>query len=312
MSKLTAITLALALHVAPSFALTPVAPVAAPAEATARIETQVPGTTTGAAFINVRRIFALYGDLITQTPQYSQVEAAVAAGFPNPAKDLDQIGVVSNIDNFAESSAGVVIKGNIDMDGLMKFAAAQGITFTPSMYRGVTLMTGALDGRSTQVGFVDESTTLVSIDKNGTGVHEGTKSIVATLKKEAPSFGERHLMSLPANYLANLSLEVPADLAAGLDGVAGGQFAVLKAVKFVAASVTADEATKDAKLELTATCDTEENAAAVHGLLQQLVAAFGSRAGDLLNQLSLSVAGKNVTITLVIPRAEMEGFVGNR
>lgn len=316
MSRLTAITsvLALALNVVPMFALTPVAATdAAAAEAAARIETQVPGTTTGAAFLNVRRIFALYGDLIKQTPQYSQVEQAIAAGFPDPAKDLDQIGLVSNIENFANSSAGLVIQGSINMERLMAFAQSQNVSFTPSMYRGVTLMTGKLDNRSTQVGFVDEGTTLVSVDAKGVGVHEGTKQIVATLKKEQPSFGERNALTLPANYLANLSVQVPADLVAGLDSVAGGQFAVLKAVKFVAASVTADERTKDAKLELTATCDTEENAAAVHGLLQALSGALSGAGGgtELLQQLSITVAGKNVTITLTIPRAEMEAWLAN-
>lgn len=324
MSRIVAITsvLSLALNVAPMFAVQakPAKSVkhktaktaAAPVATAARIETQVPGTTTGAAFINVRRIFSLYGDLIQKVPQYSQVEQAVAAGFPNPAKDLDQVGMVSNIENFAQSSAGVVITGNINMDRLMKFAASQHVTFTPSMFRGVTLMTGKLDNRSTQVGFVDESTTLVSIDPAGEGVHDGTKQIVATLKKEAPSFGEHNLLALPANYLVNLSLQVPAELASGLDEVAGGQFAVLKAVKFLAASIVADEATKDATLNVTATCDTEANATQVHALLQALSGALAGRGGDILQKLKLSVSGKNVTIELTIPRAEMEALVASR
>ena len=309
MSKLTAITsaLVLALNVLPAFALTPVA---AP---TTKIEAQVPGTTTGAAFINVRRIFALYGDLIRQAPQYSQVEKAIAAGFPDPAKDLDQVGVVSNIDNFANSAAGVVVTGSINMDGLMKFAQSQNVTFSPSLYRGVTLMTGKLDNRSTQVGFVDENTTIVSIDAKGDGVHEGTKSLVATLKKEAPSFGERNALTLPANYLANLSLQVPAEIAASADSLAGGQFAPLKALKFLAASVTADERSKDARLEVVATCDTAENAAAVHGLLQTLSGALAGNAStaSLLQKLTITLEGKNVTITLTIPRKDMESWVAN-
>ena len=317
MSKLTAGVLALALNVAPIFALAPAtraeAPIEVPAAAQARIETLVPGTTTGAAFLNVKRIFALYGDLITHAPQYSQVEQAIAAGFPDPANDLDQIGVTSNIENFANSSAGVVITGHVDMDKLMKFAATQHLTFTPSMYRGVTPMTSKLDNRSTQVGFVDENTTLVSIDEKGEGTHEGTKSIIATLKKESPSFGEHNLLTLPANYLANLSLQIPAELTGSLDGVAGGQFAVLKAVKFLAASVTADDRTKDANLQVTLSCDTAENAGAINTLLQTLAASLnGAGHGtELLQQLKITLEGKNVVLSLTIPRSEMEHLVGN-
>jgi hypothetical protein len=312
MSKMITSLLALALTMTPAFALDRT-PATAPVEAATRIETQVPATTTGAVFVNVSRIFKLYGDLIKKTPQYTEFEKYIAAGFPNPETDLDQIGLVSNIENFANSSFGVVVTGSINMERLMAFAQANNVAFTPSMYRGVTLMTSKLDGRDTQLGFVDEKTTLVSVDPNGQGVHQGTKDIVATLKKEAPSFSERNLLTLPADYLANLSLQVPAELAAGLDEVAGGQFAVLKSVKFVAASVRAEERTKDAVLAVTLTNDTEENAVQVEQLLTALAGALGSagRGADVLSQIKITREGKNVTLSLTIPKADMESWVAN-
>lgn len=311
MSKIIPSVLALALTITPALALdrTP----ATPPQTTAKIETLVPGTTTGAAFLNVRRVFALYGDLIRQTPQYSEFEKFIAAGFPNPATDVDQIGLVSNIENFTRSSMGIVVTGSINMERLMAFAQSQNVQFAPSMYRGVTLMTSKLDDRSTQLGFFDENTTIVSVDEKGEGTHEGTKQMVATLKKEAPSFGEKNHFALPADYLANIALEVPAELASGLDEVAGGQFAVLKAVKFVAASVRAEERTKDAQLAVTLSCDTEENAAQVEQLLKALAGSLGGagRGADVLSQIKITREGKDVTLSLMIPRSEMEHWVAN-
>ena len=320
MTRLTAVTAlaVIALNLVPAFALeraaTQPAPAPAPAPAASKIEAMVPGTTTGAAFLNVRRVFALYGDLIKKAPQYSQIEKAIAAGFPDPAKDIDQVGLVSNIDHFTESALQVVVTGSINMDGLMKFAQTEHVEFAPSMFRGVTLMTSKLDKKGAQLGFYDENTTIISVDDKATDpVHEGTKALVATLKKEQPSFGEKNQLTLPANYLANLSVQIPAELTSSLDSVAGGQFAVAKAIKFVAASVTAEERTKDASLSITLTCDTEEHATGVKTVLEMLAgaAANGGHGADILNQLKLSVAGKNVVVELTIARSDMEHWVAN-
>src|SRR5258708_1364384 len=128
MTRVTALTglVAAALTACPLFALDRAPETQpAPAPAAAKIEALVPGTTTGAALLNVRRIFQLYGDLITHAPQYSQFEKAIAAGFPDPAKDIDQVGLVSNIDHFSESAMQLVVTGSINMDRLMKFAQSE-------------------------------------------------------------------------------------------------------------------------------------------------------------------------------------------
>jgi hypothetical protein len=321
--------LAIALGVGPALAIDPTpapAPVPAPAPApqpgpapapaaAPRIETLVPATTSGAAFVNVKRIFALYGDLIRRSPQYGAIEQYIAAGFPDPARDLDQIGISSDIENFAESSVGLVITGSINMERLLAFAQSQNLALTPSMYRGVTLMSGTLDNRSTQVGFVDEQTTLVSIDRASTsGVHAATKAIVATFKGEAQSFGGANLVALPVEYLANLSLKVPAKVREEIASTAHGQFAPLAKVEFVSGSIIAEERTKDAEVKIDLTCDAEESAQAVEELLKKLADSLAANGGasELAGRIRITRTGKVVTLALTIPRKEMESWVGER
>lgn len=60
----------------------------------------VPGTApinTG-AFLNVRRIFDLYGHLIQRLPQFGIIEQLIAAGFPDPRTDINKIGLISDLD----------------------------------------------------------------------------------------------------------------------------------------------------------------------------------------------------------------------
>lgn len=308
---LTAI-LTLTLAAGPVLSLDRNAPGRAPASQ-AQIENQVPANTAGAFFLNVRRLFKLYGDLIEQHPSYSQIGQAIAAGFPDPAKDLDQIGIVVPLKNgdFTPIFAGT-ITGALDMEKLLAFAKNMGLPLTPSMYQGVTLMTTTLDQQSAQIGFVNEETTLFSLDKTGT--HDLTRAIVATLKGEQPGYGAAHGLELPAEQIASLHLEVPAEISAYF--VTGSpDLKPLQHVRFASAILAAADATLDGSLAVKLTCETDAQAAEVEAALKKLIGwAEGLRRGhaatDLVKRLKFTLSGKELTIRLELTRKEIEELVG--
>src|SRR3954469_999050 len=76
-----------------AFALTPV-----PAAADPRpIDQLTPSSTPTSVFVSVKRAFQLYGTVITSSPRWKDVAALIAQGFPDPATDLDEVGLASDL-----------------------------------------------------------------------------------------------------------------------------------------------------------------------------------------------------------------------
>jgi hypothetical protein len=260
-------------------------------------------------FLNVKRVFELYGDLIHQTSGYTQFERYIAAGFPDPAKDLDKIGLVTNLENLSKSPVGLVFTGSINKVKLLAFAFSNGISFTESAYRGVTLHTSKMDRTSVQLGFVDESTTLVTVDESG--VHQGSKDIVDTLTGGLQSYAAANSFALPANWLGNFSLKITSTLRQ-MAGAAPADFSAIAYLDFITGSVTALERTADAKFDIVGTCDTEEHAAQLEQQLKAQIQASANGGGsvaDITSKITVSRSGKSVTMSCVIPRTDMEHWV---
>src|SRR5437867_1158977 len=96
--SLIAAVLGLNLFVGSALALTP------PATSKA-INAKIPAAPGSAIFVNVKRIFSLYGDLITSTPQWQKVTAEIQKGMPDPSKDLDEVAIALDLVHASSSNA---------------------------------------------------------------------------------------------------------------------------------------------------------------------------------------------------------------
>lgn len=306
--SLVSFVVGLNLVLSPAMAVTPTA---APAKKS--IDQKIPGSQPGAAFVNVKRIFALYGDLIKKQSYYEKVTEAVADGCPDPSKDIDEVAFGLDLTKVTESNGvGGVITGRFDLGRALGFLAKKGVTnLTPSVHRGVALMTGKDDDESLQFGLAEENTLVVSSDK--TGEHAATKEIIATLNGETPGYAESTGSSLPADYLALVSTRIPQQIVDAFSPQVPPQFEVVTHVRALSLSVTAKDS-GDGSASLTATCDTEESATGLTELLEamrQNFAGSGISGTDLLNKLTISVEGKTAKLQLSIEKKELEEIFGN-
>jgi hypothetical protein len=268
------------------------------------VDKKIPAAPGSAIFVNVKRIFGLYGDLITKSPQWESVAKQIEQGCPDPSKDLDEVAV--SLDLAQANTVGGVITGRIDKIKLLAFAAANGVTLTPSVNRGVAIMTAKHNSTNVQLGFVDYETTLFSSDN--AGAHEPMNALISTLKGEIPSFGEATETSLPANYLALASVKVPQEIVDQYGTQVPPALEPVKHIKVLSLSVEAQDS-GDGSATLAATCDTEANAKALGAILEELRQQFGSSGmsgSDLLNRLKVSVTGKVAKLELSITKAELE------
>lgn len=285
-------------------------PVPAPKPAKPAMTEMLPAAPGSAVFVNVKRIFKLYGELITKQPQYEQVAKYVKEGMPDPAKDLDEVGI--SVDLFKAGtthSGGGVVTGRVDKMKLLALAAAHQVSFTPSMFRGVALLT-AKDGQdSIQLGMVDDGTTTVSMDREGK--HESTKSILATMQGEAQSFGAATGTKLAKDYLALASVQITQEMIDGFGASIPEQFAIVKTIRVVSLSINAKDS-GDGSARLTIGCDTAESTKGLVELLNQLRESFagsGARGTDMLAKLKVTSKGKTATLELAVTKAELEGIV---
>lgn len=273
------------------------------------MEQMLPAAPGSAVFVNVHRIFKLYGELITKSPQYADVAKYVKQGMPDPAKDIDEVGISVDLFKAGTShSGGGVVLGRLDKMKLLALAAAHKITFTPSMLRGVALLTAVDDKDSIQLGMVDDTTTVVSIDREGK--HESTKAILATMQGEGTSFGAATGTKLSKDYLALASVTITPELIAQFGTSVPEQFAVVKTIRVLSLSINAQD-TGDGSARLAVTCDTAESATALVALLEQLRESFGSagRGASVLAGLKVSRTGTTATLELAVAKKDLEELV---
>jgi hypothetical protein len=323
-SRFTVISTILAIFVTASQALA-IQPAAAanrgeasPAPA-GGIESKLSGDFSAGAFVNVKRLFALYGDLIQKQASYKEFVAKhVALGCPDPAKDVGEVGVVANIDKLEKSDFAVVGTGAFNIEKVWAYVQSQqkpgDAPLVPSMIRGVTLMTDkAKDGTLVQMGFYDEKTALVSVSRTDAAAR--TRDTIATLKGESPSFGTATRLQLPANYIANLSVKVPAEFYNAVGKYLPEEFAAVKKVESVSAYITAEDASKDATAVVRLACGEEPNAAALEQIVKGLKEMAGGMTNghgaqtEVLESIKISHSGAIVELSVTVPRAEMEKLV---
>lgn len=305
--SLVSFVVGLNLVLSPAMAVTPNA---APAKKS--IDQKLPGSAPGAAFVNVKRIFSIYGELIQKQSYYEEVRKAVSQGCPDPAKDVDELGFSLDLTKVSSSNSfGGLVQGRFDLAKGIAFLASKGITLAPSAYRGVALLTGKDDGDSVQFGLTDENTLVFSSDK--TGEHTATKEIISVLNGEVPGYAESTGSTLPADYLAVVSTRIPDQIVDTYGSQVPEQFEVVKHIKAMALTVNAKDS-GDGSASLTATCDTEENAAGLTEILEamrQNFAGSGVSGTELLNKLTIKVEGKNARLELAIDKADLEKIFGN-
>lgn len=303
----------LALQLAAGLALAAKAkPAAAPKPARPGMEQMLPASAGSAVFVNVKRIFKLYGPLIEKAPQYAEVKKLIAQGLPDPAKDIDEVGLSIDLLKASSShSGGGVVTGRLNTTKLLALAAVHKLTFTPSLYRGVPLLTAVdpTSKESAQLGLVDEETTIVSMDKEGK--HETTKAILAVLQGEAQSFGAATGSKLPKDYLALASVQITPEMIAQFGSSVPPQFEVATHIRLVSLSISA-KTNGDGAARLAISCDTEEATKALVQLLEQLRESFGSSRGrgtDVLSRLKVTTKGKTATLEVSITKTELEEIV---
>jgi len=298
------VLLSCAIGLSPVLALDP-APAPAPSEQP-KIETQLPGNTSFAAFVNFQRLFQLYGDILIKSHWYRDAQKEIAAGFPDPAKDITQLGVVANLEDIGTASAGVVSQGSIDMARAMAWAQSHHLGFTPSNYHGVTLMTTQLDKSAIQAGFVNETTTLLAIDRPV--LHDTAKNIIGTIQGQVPSFSATTGITLPANYLGNASFKMTDALRAVLSH--SGSWEPITHIDLATASVTSDVATQDAQVDLVVTCDADAAAQTLLAIVQKDIPHLTGANGPC-SKLVASATGKVLTVNGSVKRVFLEQVLGH-
>lgn len=257
----------------------------------------VPGTApvNAGVFVNVRRIFDLYGHLIQKLPQFSFIEQLIAAGFPDPRTDIQEIGLVSDLDARSQNVAGVVT-GNIVFERILAVAAAFGVEFETSAYRGVELHTGVVSGRSLQIAPVD-GRLLFSV--NATGDHELSRQTVETLKGERPDFGTTHPIVLAPSYLLNVGIALTPSLKQALRSL--GQLGrALQNGTHVTVDLLADDASKDAPAHLGFHMSDDAGATEVEAILKEMVEDFERNATPRDREIFRSVTFDRVDKVLTL------------
>lgn len=271
------------------------------------VDKKIPAAPGSAVFVNVKRIFSLYGDLITSSPQWESIAKQIEQGCPDPSKDLDEVAVALDLTKASqENNVGGVITGRIDKIKLLAFAAASGVSLTPSVNRGVAIMTAKDERSNVQLGFADDETTFFSSDN--AGAHEPMNALISVLKGEIPNFAEATETSLPANYLALASIKIPAEIVDQYGSQIPAELEPVKSIKVLSLSIEAQDS-GDGSATLAATCDTEANAQALGAILEALRQQFGQSGisgSDLLKRLKVSVTGKVAKLELSITKAELE------
>lgn len=291
-------------------ALTP--PVESPAPLIVNL---VPGTepVNAGVFVNVRRVFDLYGHLIQKLPQFGFIEQLIAAGFPDPRTDIGEIGLVSDLDSARQNITGVVT-GNIVFARILAVAAAFGIQFETSAYRGVELHTGNVNGRSLQVAPVDQGRLLVSV--NQTGDHELSRHTVETLKGERPDFGTRHPVVVPPNYLAEIALVLTPSLKKAIRSLGSDLGRILQDGTHVTLDLTADDASKDAPAHVGFRMATETSATELEAVLQKLVEDFERNASprdrEIFRSVTFDRADKVLTLNVTFTYSWMQKVISGQ
>jgi hypothetical protein len=284
-------------------------PVASPSPAP-RIENLAPAQPSAVVFVNVRRIFAFYGDLINKVPQYNSFRRR-AEGLPDPAKDIDQVVLTSDLAKLTRSALGAVVTGSLTMEQAVAFGQKKRISFAPSVYRGVSLLTTTAVGKKLQVGKLSDSALLLSNDDGaaGAGPQEPTKAMVAVYRNEAPGFGQAHAFTLPESYLAALSLTLSPEMrTAIIDSFPAAE--PLQPVNFAKAILCARESTKDISLVASFRCDSAEAAKGLLDILKQYLAMGMNhpKASLILSRLKLDREGDEVRVALDLPVLDLQGL----
>jgi len=306
-----ALSLAAASIVTPAHAFTSVKALKA-SKAKASVVDLVPGAApiTAGGFLNVRRLFDLYGDLITGLPQWSQVEQLIAAGFPNLATDVGEVGVVTNLE-IDDPNVGGVITGNVNVMALLTMAQQMGLEFASSSYRGVNLFTSMLNRESVQVGFTEGNKTIISVDRNGE--HLISKGVIETISGQASSFGTEKNVTLPSDYILDISLEMTQSLR-DLTRYLGAMGNTLKLATFLQVSLTAEEATKDADVAVTVRMPSAATAEVLKAHFVVMISEFENQVPpserEIVESIVVETSGNDVILTVTIKEEAMRRWAG--
>lgn len=297
---------------APALALDP-----PPLSPTRSIVKLVPGTSpvNAGAFLNVRRIFDLYGHLIQKLPQFGMIEQLIAAGFPDPRTDIDEVGLVSDLDRDVQGLAGVAT-GNIEFSRILAVAAAFGVEFEKSAYRGVELHTGKVQYRSLQVAGLDENKLVFSVTRAVRSEdHPLARQTIETLAGEREDFGAANQIALPGNYLGNISLKVTRSVR-DLLRYLGELGQVLQDATHITLDLTADDASKDAPLLVTFRMNDDGSAEALELQLKKLVEDFERNASprdrEIFRSITFSRAAKVLTLNVTFTYEWMQKVVSGQ
>jgi hypothetical protein len=264
------------------------------------IENQVPANTSGVAFVNFERAFALHGDILKKSTWYKNALPYITAGLPDPATDLRQAGMTIQLENLNKPSWGFVSQGTIDVARLATFAAGQHLVITPSIYQGIKLMTTIFRRQSCQLAFVDPTTAFLTVDRDG--AHWETPAIVATLRSQAPSYGSATGTILPDDYLAYASLKLTKELQENIAHVA---FPVVRNIEQATLQAMAVDAAHDVNVTIVARCDTPAAVAELQQLVTNYLPSLTGPQG-IFNTLDMFPHDGILAIKATMTKAQLE------
>ena len=275
-----------------AFALTPPTRPADPRP----IDQLVPSGTPTTVFASVKRAFQLYGGVITASPKYVRLLPLIAQGFPDPAKDLDEVGACTDLTSHQNINVGLVVTGRIDRARALACAAANGVTFTTSVYRGVELLTGKISERSFQIAFFDERVTVISVDS------VATHPVMHTMLDNILTAATPHDSTLATGYLLNAAQSLK-EFAAG----ASGPWGFLSHISTVSIDAQPVEATLNVASKIIILTDSPEFATQFSQEIQQAANHQHQHIADPV----VSVDGKNVHFNCTVLKSAIEGYLGN-
>ena len=275
-----------------AFALTPVTRPADPRP----IDQLVPAGTPTTAFASVKRAFELYGSVITASPRYQQLLPLIAQGLPDPARDIDEVGVCTDLTDRENMDVGFVFTGRVDRARVLAFAAAHHVTFTTSMYRGIELLSGKTDSRAVQIAFFDERITVVSADWKG--LHPITHPILDNLLTQA----QPHDTILTPGYLINVAQSVRE-----WGANASGSWGFLAHIAQLKLDAQPNADTKNVAIKIIILTDSHDFATQFSQQLVQYAAAAHTHIADPV----VTVVNSDIHFDCTLLKSAIEGYLGN-
>lgn len=291
------------MRIHPGLALATSLALATTLAATPRVSRALPGTLHVGALIDLSGFLQTFPELGAQGFLAEQLDDLAARGVPDPRVQLSHLALGSQLGKPHGVTEGVALAHSTEalLPAIRQLAQDNGVALDARAYRGVEMLTGTLQGRSSRFADPVEGMILVGYDQAGT--YSAADRCVDTLQGQEPHFYDEYGVELvPGTYL-RMRMRLPASVRNQLDGTPLAQLQ-----HFVSAWAELSAAGGRAKLELRARATGYLKAVVAIGLLKDKLEQLAHDTNDpvvarlLLEQTELSRSGSTLVLKTDSPR----------